>query len=336
MLYINWGDSDRVFMNFILSPQDTLLQFTFNNHLYRNVRIVDDYDYLFNTNYYLKGYRYVDMPAWATIWEFYAENFGPASYSYSQSIGPNYNLNRDIIMSIQNDSTGNPIYYSEHYKPEFSITPILFIDTTFFKLDFFVNHEFSHFFPPGYPHQGINFIDSVWMQRYYSDGDSIINISNLLTYNNPSYANSAYQVNFQLDTSLMKNGYNFYYKFLAKDKGIIPEFTWSPDTGFYKCEWNFPNTISEIENKPTYTLNQNFPNPFNPITTIEYSIAEAGMTEIEIMDMLGRKLKTLVSEFKHGGKYQVSFDASTFSSGVYFYRIKSGEFVRIRKMVLLK
>jgi len=239
-------------------------------------------------------------------------------------------------MSIQNDSTGNPIYYSEHYKPEFSITPILFIDTTFFILNFFVNHEFSHFFPPGYPHQGINFIDSVWMQRYYSDGDSIINISNLLTYNNPSYANSAYQVNFQLDTSLMKNGYNFYYKFLAKDKGIIPEFTWSPDTGFYKCEWNFPNTISEIENKPTYTLNQNFPNPFNPITTIEYSIAEAGMTEIEIMDMLGRKLKTLVSEFKHGGKYQVSFDASTFSSGVYFYRIKSGEFVRIRKMVLLK
>ena len=83
-------------------------------------------------------------------------------------------------------------------------------------------------------------------------------------------------------------------------------------------------------------MNQNFPNPFNPITTIEYSIAEAGMTEIEIMDMLGRKLKTFVSEFKHGGKYQVSFDASTFSSGVYFYRIKSGEFVQIRKMVLLK
>jgi len=54
------------------------------------------------------------------------------------------------------------------------------------------------------------------------------------------------------------------------------------------------------------------------------------------MDILGRKLKTLVSEFKHKGKYQVSFDASTFSSGVYFYKIKSGEFIQTKKMLLLK
>ncbi|MBE0538713.1 MAG: T9SS type A sorting domain-containing protein, partial [Ignavibacterium sp.] len=238
---------------------------------------------------------------------------------------------------IQYDSTGNLTYYSEHHKPEFSITPILFIDTTFFKLDFFVQHEYSHFFSPEYPHQGINFIDSVWMYRYYSNGDSIINISNLLAYNNPSYATSAYHVNFQLDTSLMKKGFNFYYKFLAKDKGIISDYTWSPDSGYYECIWNDPLNAEERVNQfITYHLSQNYPNPFNPTTNIEFRIVDFGLVSLKIYDILGREVATLVNEEKPGGTYKVEFDGSNLASGIYLYKLSTDKFSETKLMSLIK
>ncbi len=134
-------------------------------------------------------------------------------------------------------------------------------------------------------------------------------------------------MNFSIDTSLLKNGFNFYYKFCAKDKAIIPEYACVPDSGYFECVWDFLNSVSNEAIVSFYSLEQNYPNPFNPKTIIEYSIAEAGLVEIEIIDLLGRKINTLVNEFQNSGKYQFTFDASELSSGIYFYRIKSGDFV---------
>jgi hypothetical protein len=86
----------------------------------------------------------------------------------------------------------------------------------------------------------------------------------------------------------------------------------------------------------TYALEQNYPNPFNPSTKINYSIAQDGLVEIEIVDILGRRIATLVNEFQTKGNHYKTFDASHLSSGIYLYRIKSGEFVQTRKMLLLK
>jgi hypothetical protein len=85
-----------------------------------------------------------------------------------------------------------------------------------------------------------------------------------------------------------------------------------------------------------YKLKQNYPNPFNPVTTIKYSIKYDGLVTLKIYDILGTEVKILVNENKEAGNYTVSFNASSLPSGVYFYKIKSGKFVDVKKMILLK
>ena len=83
-----------------------------------------------------------------------------------------------------------------------------------------------------------------------------------------------YSVSTTLDTALLKNGFNFYYRFLANDKGLIPEYAASPDSGFYECVWGDPVGVNEEEELFSYKLAQNYPNPFNPVTTIRYSLGK--------------------------------------------------------------
>ena len=93
-----------------------------------------------------------------------------------------------------------------------------------------------------------------------------------------------------------------------------------------------------------YLLNQNYPNPFNPVTIIEYSIpsevrgqrSEGTNVTLKIYDILGREIATLVNEKQTHGNYEVSWDASNNPSGIYFYRLTSGDFTESRKMMLLK
>ena len=86
----------------------------------------------------------------------------------------------------------------------------------------------------------------------------------------------------------------------------------------------------------SYNLSQNYPNPFNPSTVINYQIAKAGNVTLKIYDVLGREVSSLVNEEKPAGSYSYSFNASTLSSGVYFYQIRSGSYISTKKMLLLK
>lgn len=86
----------------------------------------------------------------------------------------------------------------------------------------------------------------------------------------------------------------------------------------------------------TYALYQNYPNPFNPTTVISYQLAAAGKVSLKIYDLLGREVETLVNGELGAGLHQVSFDASRFASGVYFYRIQAGSFIATKKLILLK
>jgi hypothetical protein len=85
-----------------------------------------------------------------------------------------------------------------------------------------------------------------------------------------------------------------------------------------------------------YELSQNYPNPFNPITNIKYQIQKTGLVTLKIYDITGREIKTLANEIKNSGSFIVTFNGSEFASGVYFYRIQSGDFVQVKKMVLIK
>ncbi len=85
-----------------------------------------------------------------------------------------------------------------------------------------------------------------------------------------------------------------------------------------------------------FQLFQNYPNPFNPSTTISYQIPLNAFVEINVLDVLGRQIKLLESSYKPAGVYEITFNAEKLQSGIYFFRIKSDNFVRTKKMILLK
>jgi hypothetical protein len=94
--------------------------------------------------------------------------------------------------------------------------------------------------------------------------------------------------------------------------------------------------ISESLVPEVYELAQNYPNPFNPSTEIKFAIPEQGFVSLKVYDITGREIAKLVNEVRNAGFYSVNFNASSLSSGVYFYRIESGDFVQTRKMLLVK
>jgi len=93
----------------------------------------------------------------------------------------------------------------------------------------------------------------------------------------------------------------------------------------------------EINSLPeNISLEQNFPNPFNPSTSIQYAISSRQFVSLKVYDVLGNEVLTLLNEYKPAGKYQTEFNAASLPSGIYFYQLKSGSFIETKKMVLLK
>jgi hypothetical protein len=100
---------------------------------------------------------------------------------------------------------------------------------------------------------------------------------------------------------------------------------------------NNDSPAAEIDLSPKeYVLSQNYPNPFNPTTNIEYTIPKDGNVSLKVYDIEGREVATLINKYQNAGTYITMWDASNFSSGVYFYRIISGSYVETKRMVLKK
>ncbi|MCU0415490.1 MAG: T9SS type A sorting domain-containing protein [Ignavibacteriaceae bacterium] len=99
------------------------------------------------------------------------------------------------------------------------------------------------------------------------------------------------------------------------------------------------NPVSvEDENSNVYSFNleQNFPNPFNPTTTLSFVIGHRSFVTLKVYDVLGNEIATLVNEEKPAGSYEVEFDAKDLTSGIYFYQLRAGEFSQTKKMILMK
>ncbi len=98
--------------------------------------------------------------------------------------------------------------------------------------------------------------------------------------------------------------------------------------------------LSSVSNDPkepdNFHLYQNYPNPFNPLTKIKFEIPTSSVVTLKIYDVLGRELKVLIKEYKTSGKYEIEFNGSGYANGVYFYRLTSGQFTSVKKLILLK
>jgi hypothetical protein len=103
---------------------------------------------------------------------------------------------------------------------------------------------------------------------------------------------------------------------------------------------NFSTIVGVEEQKDevpsSFTLYQNYPNPFNPTTRIKYQVASAEKVNLIVYDILGREIATLVNETKPVGNHEVEFDASKLPSGIFFYRLQSGDFTQTKKMMVIK
>jgi photosystem II stability/assembly factor-like uncharacterized protein len=124
------------------------------------------------------------------------------------------------------------------------------------------------------------------------------------------------------------------------------------DAGVMRRLVDGTSDASDLQNNfpADYSLRQNYPNPFNPSTTIRYTIpsvtlspdqnginsVEGSRVQLQVYDVLGNEVATLVNEEKPAGSYEVTFDASSLTSGVYFYKISAGSFIQTKKMLLLK
>ncbi len=95
--------------------------------------------------------------------------------------------------------------------------------------------------------------------------------------------------------------------------------------------------VGENQSNPTeYKLYDNYPNPFNPSTTLKYSLSETSFTSIKIYDAIGNEVAVVVNEMKTSGTHQATFIADGLSSGVYYYTLQSGSFNETKKMILMK
>jgi len=122
----------------------------------------------------------------------------------------------------------------------------------------------------------------------------------------------------------LNNGYNYVY-LSSKSYIDLPVV-------------NVPVADSKEGNETpySYSLSQNYPNPFNPTTKLGFRIADFGLVQLRVFNILGEEVATLINEVLNPGSYSVSFDGANLSSGVYFYQVKSGNFIDTKKMVLLK
>jgi len=99
---------------------------------------------------------------------------------------------------------------------------------------------------------------------------------------------------------------------------------------------NNKNNTTKLSTPVQFRLSQNFPNPFNPATRINYIIPVNGFVSIKVYNSLGQLAAILVNEVKEAGSYEVGFDASSLSSGVYFYRLDAGNYTETKKMSLIR
>jgi len=126
---------------------------------------------------------------------------------------------------------------------------------------------------------------------------------------------------------VLNNGYNYIY---LNNKSYID----LPVMGVTTAQTD--EIEQGNENPLVFSLSQNYPNPFNPSTSISFEIPSKNFVSIKVFDIIGREVSTIVNEVKDAGRYSVNFDGSKLSSGVYFYRINSGLYSDVKRMVLVK
>lgn len=197
------------------------------------------------------------------------------------------------------------------------------------------------------------FVSSGWTVCYNGvytlpgSGWQYINLTNPFVWNGTSnllvevcYNNSSYTQYSPVNATSISSMACGYYTDLSTGDGCTASWTATVLTARPNITFTINLTTGvngEYTGIPkTYSLSQNYPNPFNPVTKINFEIPKQGFVNLQVYDILGREVKTLINEIKTAGRYSVDFNASEFASGVYFYKLVSNDFTDIKRMMLIK
>jgi hypothetical protein len=132
-------------------------------------------------------------------------------------------------------------------------------------------------------------------------------------------------------TSAEKHSYSFI------DDNVLPgNYSYRLKQVDYSGIYSYSDIIEVNVELSQFYLSQNYPNPFNPVTKIKYSLLQTGYVTLKVYNTIGEEVVTLVNNIEEAGSHQVGFDASDFNSGVYYYRLESGNFSVTNKMILIK
>ncbi len=330
-----WCDSiEHLHIDFTL-PVDTMVSlFTPDCNNYFESQIISENSFFNDSSIYSKGIEWY-QPGFQELYEYwyFARGLGILNKTEDgqQNGGIVWETNYKMIQA-----NINGVNYSENYYPGIDVAPDTTVSDSVFSLTFPVHHQYNHVYPDTVYYTNLNFIDTVKLFGFYKNGNTIINNPVVYAFNISSTSED-WKINTLLNMDLMTNGYTFNYRIEAIDKGLVPHISFSPDTGYYSARYD---TATDVKDNPIsigeFVLYPNYPNPFNPVTEIKYSVGSPGKVSITVYDVLGNEIAVLVNEEKSTGTYIVNFNGSHLSSGVYFYRMKAGSLIQTRKMILLR
>ena len=127
------------------------------------------------------------------------------------------------------------------------------------------------------------------------------------------------------------------YSFTDKESFVFGNYEYRLKQNDVNGTYKYSKIVEVDIAQPTiYSLNQNYPNPFNPSTTIEYALPKAGNVQLVVFNTIGQEVSRLMDGYQVSGNYSIKFNANNLTTGVYFYRLKTDNFVSIKKMILIK
>lgn len=296
---------------------------------------IDSYLEIFDDNYRTKKIRYIPDYYSSTYREF-VDKIGPYSYyyHYDNFILSFHSTSTDLLEALIHleDTT---LYYHNGTKPIISFYNPDTLSSLWFECSPEIKHAMN-ISPNGY-HNGLSFIKSAIVEYFYQSEDSTTSkeVMKLVVSNETEIATG----NITLSDTLISRDFTFHYRIVAVDKSIIPDTTYFPQKGFLTAAVKDGVTVIDgnQETLPTvYALHSNYPNPFNPVTTIQYDLPKPSFVTLTVYNTLGETVKTLVNSEEFAGVHTVQFDASNIPSGVYFYRLQANDYVETKKMLLIK
>jgi hypothetical protein len=178
-----------------------------------------------------------------------------------------------------------------------------------------------------YDHSGnqLTELDEVWSNNVWTNNHSnsyaFDNNGNCIHSENLIWQDSVWVKNMSYLNLYYNNHQDYLYYY-----GAVIDVQYTSITGI----------TSEQLNTMSFNLLQNYPNPFNPSTTINYSLAKEGHVRLTIYNAIGSQVATVVNEYRPAGNYSVQFNAGSLASGIYLYRLESGNYTAAKKFILLK